>query len=438
MRKELTERRSTAPSRGQLAMLGVAAAAIAAAVAPPAALADTVTWIPGTYYDETYTSGEPELDTLVISQSGGQTYFNISGQDNVSFSLPTSYIPSSLHVFPTYNDVIIPVGALSSESWSPSTYPYITLYSNDDIVIGNVIGGVNVTGGELVYALGSGPPPYSFSQTSPSPKGSSALPKAYGSVGMVVADFYPATQLTAGYTFPPSSNLNVNLPLYGPRESAAGFVGAFQDVEASAWTPGGGSNAPGGGSSGIRATSVAQLTYFVEFPGKPGQSVEVRVSGLTTSTPDVYFSSGDQTPGDVAGLSIATVSIFDVTNPLLEGNGLSSSSGGIYDPYDQYMSFIAGDVYEVNLEAQATINCAIAAVSCPYDYQSALVDPTFTVVGGGTVLESANLVAVPEPPTWMMLLLGLCGLGAAASLARKPQRSARVGLPAGGSAASRA
>ncbi len=423
MPKELTKRRPSAPSWGQLGMWGAAAATIAATAAPPTALADAVTWIPGTYYDESYTSGEPELDTLVISQSGGQTYFNISGQDNISFSIPTSYTPI-LHVFPTYNDVIIPVGALSSESWSASTYPYITLYSNDDIDIGNVIGGVYVTGGELVYAFGSGPPSYSFSQTSPPPKGSSTLPNASGSVNMVVADFYPATQTVAHYGYPPSSNLNVNFPLYGPREGAAGFVGRFQDVEASAWTPGGGPEAPGGGSSGIRAESDAELSYYLEFPGQKGQKgqpIEVNVSGLTTSTPTVYLSPGDQTPGDVAGSSSASVTISNVTNPSLEpGTPFSSSSGGLYNPYDRDMSFIAGDVYQVNLEARATIDCAIAAGFCPYDYQSAFADPTFTVVGGGPVLESANLLAIPEPATWMMLLLGLGGLGAAGGWARKP------------------
>ncbi len=65
------------------------------------------------------------------------------------------------------------------------------------------------------------------------------------------------------------------------------------------------------------------------------------------------------------------------------------------------------------LSASAFDNC-YNFQSCPVLYESAFADPTFTVVGGGQILASANLNAVPEPATWAMLTIGFAGLGYAA------------------------
>ena len=96
------------------------------------------------------------------------------------------------------------------------------------------------------------------------------------------------------------------------------------------------------------------------------------------------------------------------------------STNGDYLTYNTMLNLVSGVDYEVQLTAGATVNCAgVPTPVCPTDYQSAFADPTFTVPGGAPILESANLITVPEPGTWAMMLLGFCSLAAAKSLRRE-------------------
>jgi hypothetical protein len=179
------------------------------------------------------------------------------------------------------------------------------------------------------------------------------------------------------------------------------------NVAASAWTPGAGSD------SGVYANANANLTYYVEVKGK-GSSVAVDVSGLLYTTPTVYNSADE-----VVGGSQASIEIFNPSAALLFSEDADSVSGD-YLTYNSTLYLVPDVIYEVELTAAANVNCAgVPTPVCPTDYQSAFADPTFTVLGGGSILESSNLIAVPEPGTWAMMLLGLCGLAAAKSLRRE-------------------
>ncbi len=80
-----------------------------------------------------------------------------------------------------------------------------------------------------------------------------------------------------------------------------------------------------------------------------------------------------------------------------------------------------GVEYPVVLSAEAFDNC-LNFTSCPVLYESAFADPIFTVVGGGPLLVSANLNAVPEASTWSMMAIGFLGLGYVALRKRSPGR----------------
>jgi hypothetical protein len=119
--------------------LGAAAIAglvVADGLAFAPAHAETVTFIPGTYYLAEDYLGTP-VDTLVVSISGGVAYFSLSGEDTATFAVqnnstptgmtamatpatPTSRSPRLLAQAGTLRTILI---SLSGRRWMPAESP---------------------------------------------------------------------------------------------------------------------------------------------------------------------------------------------------------------------------------------------------------------------------------------------------------------------------
>ena len=88
------------------------------------AQADTVTFIPGTYYLAESNLGT-SVDTLVVSISGGVADFTLTGTDNATFTVPNLATPLGLQFGDSPYFAAPPVTA----SWDLSTYPYLTFWA---------------------------------------------------------------------------------------------------------------------------------------------------------------------------------------------------------------------------------------------------------------------------------------------------------------------
>jgi hypothetical protein len=172
------------------------------------------------------------------------------------------------------------------------------------------------------------------------------------------------------------------------------------NVAASVWQP-----APASGSNDIHATGNATLTYYIEVPGSGDTPVAVEMDSLLSTTPDSVNGAGE-----VVGSSVASVALPGALDDGMEPLSPLTSTNGEYVDFSETIFLTPGVEYPVTLTADAVDNCSNFTF-CPIVNQSAFADPIFTVEGGGTLLVSANLNAVPEPSTWAMMLFGFVGLG---------------------------
>lgn len=96
--------------------------------------AQTITFVPGTYYLDDYVENAPvgpPTDTLVVTVSGGVASFVLTGTDTATFTVPDNSIPTGTDidndgVFDPY--YLIP-GSSITTSWDPTTYEYLTFWS---------------------------------------------------------------------------------------------------------------------------------------------------------------------------------------------------------------------------------------------------------------------------------------------------------------------
>ena len=114
--------------------LGAAAIAglvVADGLAFAPAHAETVTFIPGTYYLAEDYLGTP-VDTLVVSISGGVAYFSLSGEDTATFAVQNNSTPTGDDGNGDPGNPYFSVASIVSASWNAADYPYLTFWSTFD------------------------------------------------------------------------------------------------------------------------------------------------------------------------------------------------------------------------------------------------------------------------------------------------------------------
>jgi hypothetical protein len=105
-----------------------------AVVGTSGASAQTIRFVPGTYYLEDYIENAPigpPTDTLVVTVAGGVASFVLTGTDTATFSVPDDSTPTGTDidgdgVFDPY--YLIP-GSSITTSWDATTYDYLTFWS---------------------------------------------------------------------------------------------------------------------------------------------------------------------------------------------------------------------------------------------------------------------------------------------------------------------
>jgi hypothetical protein len=371
-----------------------------------AAQAQTVTFTPGTYELADDYNG-PEVDTMTISDIGSATRVVVAGQDNLSFSIANSATPL---VVQPYGNLVYTSQLLTASTWSTAQYPYVSFYSASDyggLVIGSIPGdaGSNLLN---LYTLGSKTP---FSIMLPPNGGatySSGVPSATGSTIASAHDqFSPTNCCTSGGAVgAPGTRYSQVTQTEVSAIGVANFVSP--NVAATA-------QSVGFPAASDLATDTSQVTYFIKIDAASSAPITVKETGLISSTADVADLGGG---GPGAGSSMAYVTVSSMVAGSVNGGDsftVSAADGQGFN-YDDTLTLLPGVTYQVVEYATATAQCqgvSDPASQYPAAQESAFADPTFTVPGGDTLIESQNLDPVPEPGVWALMLAGFALAGAA-------------------------
>lgn len=184
-------------------------------------------------------------------------------------------------------------------------------------------------------------------------------------------------------------------------------VGLNQYVSASINLTAGGSNSPGSGHIGGSAS--ADLYY------------SLRILGPTTSVPVIVGANGGATISDPLQVIDTTLTSFFLIN-----NGLFLKAGDSEEKFNSQdidgfswslnktITFQTNTVYNIDLKTLVLTNIYFGYTA----NLSAFVDPSFTIDpstpnANQYVIEFSPGItnAVPEPSTWVMMILGFAGLG---------------------------
>jgi hypothetical protein len=161
----------------------------------------------------------------------------------------------------------------------------------------------------------------------------------------------------------------------------------------------------------------AELGYYVEYVNTPGTYTVVLHSGDTLSVPfsPAFPSAGQAYLGfgpagsDTTSINNFNQIIFQDTDCV---DGCRTGVGNFLSPMplptNQSVQMVANTPYFV--QTWVTISPAPSGLQL-----SGMVDPTFTTNTGGTFIFSPGITgvgpSVPEPATWVTMLLGFAGLG---------------------------
>jgi hypothetical protein len=86
------------------------------------ARAETIVFDPGTYYLADSYFGDP-VDILVVTVSGGVATFDLTGNDNWTFTVPSPSTPTGDYSGNPYYEA-----PAFTANWNTATYPYLTFW----------------------------------------------------------------------------------------------------------------------------------------------------------------------------------------------------------------------------------------------------------------------------------------------------------------------
>ena len=194
-------------------------------------------------------------------------------------------------------------------------------------------------------------------------------------------------------------------------------------------------------SASLYAQTFSQAVYYMSVQGSAGTVVPVRMRGLLEASDGATFRFSGHFAQAILGVR------DNLTNESMGGRNLYADLG-FSNPvqrhvFDQMLSLRAGSVYAVIMMASA------GAQGMNEDYENApitsraFVDPYFNIDPGflsanpeyalafGTGVGNAlpPIGAVPEPAAWVMMILGVGAVGAAARRRRWPVETAPASCP---------
>ena len=184
---------------------------------------------------------------------------------------------------------------------------------------------------------------------------------------------------------------------------------------------------------GTQGQSTATVTYQMEVLG-PTSTVVVAVNakgGVSTTAVSpsddqmkalAQFQVQDPTSKFLINDKVSLVAVSNFANPSANVSGsLATGFTGGFNDTSGY-SFVIGQIYSVMIKADAEDTIFGGGVPGGTEGESAFVDPTFFIdrtfadPNNYTILFSPGIGdgmagGVPEPSTWVMMILGFAGVG---------------------------
>jgi hypothetical protein len=149
------------------------------------ARAETIVFDPGTYYLADSYLGDP-VDTLVVTVSGGVATFDLTGNDNWTFTVPSPSTPTGDYSGNPYYEA-----PAFTANWDTTTYPYLTFWyasSFGGLTAGSAAGDGNA---EEIYVFdlfqSSDGPGQVFSVVTPLPESWVMMLSGLAGLGFVAA-----------------------------------------------------------------------------------------------------------------------------------------------------------------------------------------------------------------------------------------------------------
>lgn len=177
------------------------------------------------------------------------------------------------------------------------------------------------------------------------------------------------------------------------------------------------------GAASLRITTTASNLRFNVNPGSIGTTVDGNINGATTFLDGLAYTNNDRDPATGTMLfGIGGGNLYQVTTPnagttvLIGALGFASSIGAT--GFD--VSGLTGASYASltnpasGLSSFYTINLATGAATLVGGFGAGV-----GLVRDITAFAQAPVVAIPEPETYAMMLLGLAGIGWAARRRRR-------------------
>ncbi len=151
------------------------------------------------------------------------------------------------------------------------------------------------------------------------------------------------------------------------------------------------------------------MTYFFELTQTSG------TGGLVTGVPVLFNGSSSQSSTNTANEGSTGTFVSMSITPVGGTSSLYSLAGTNNGGYGGSLTIVPGQEYEVDMEAHAEVHATTGGASAAIDPYF-FIDPTFQFANDFQLnfsdgITNSPVAAVPEPSTWVMMILGFCGLG---------------------------